>query len=484
MPLDLRGFVAPVNNYEGLYQVSNDLERNKQREALAKDKAAANQVSMTKFLVDYTNPKEHLSGSITDPAITKGFSDILQQGTELAKQKGMTTDMLLAAISPSVGKLSEYATKAKVVSKSIKDNLSNIPETAGYDKMRLEEMAKRNAFFNPDGTVKDISEVNPNVDYITEIIKTNPTEVTTNKGIDEWLKGQQRVVNSNKVKHYNERGGYDLKNVKTNAYDWAVPDTDIKGVNNRKFVPVYDEATDNGQPLLHDFPDGKGGFITAPVRMVKDNLFKTIMANSPGTADWVRGQVMQHIKDYKDSDGNPIDINSTQASNIAKAILYDELKTRGLGGMEDIVETKPTQIKNVTNVRLGNGEVPVVDVYKTIDEKASSPHPEKTIAGKTIQNALQANLLDDNEQGVVLAKANIANPGTKLGIDDIYIKKFPDGIWIIRADDNVPLTKLTPTGTNVSANKPLGQKSVQKSAIQAKGKGTQVITEKQKITGF
>jgi len=489
--LDLKGFVAPVNNYEGLYQVSNDLERNKQREALAKDKAAANQASMAKFLVDYTNPKDFLSGSPTDVETTKGLHGALIYGTQLAAQKGMTHDQLLSVLAPIVGEISQRAITAKNISANIKNSLSDIPETAGYDKMKLEMLARKNAFFNLDGTRKALDEINPNVDYVTETIKTNPTDVTTNKGIDEWLKGQQRVVNSNKVKHYNERGGYDLKNVKTNAYDWAVPDTDIKGVNNRKFVPVYDEATDNGQPLLHDFPDGKGGFVTAPVRMIKDNLFKTIMANSPGTADWVRGQVMQHIKDYKDADGNPIDINSTQASNIAKAILYDELKTRGLGGMEDVVETKPTQIRNVTNIKVGGSEVPVIDVYNPLrkiaeDHLDQSKYPTHMISkkdGKIIIGGVPVNSLNQQQKDVVLKEAKSADDTIK-SVDDVYIKLIGNDLVILRVVDDFPLTTLTPTGTNMSANKPLGQKSVQKSAIQSKGKGTQVITQKQKIAGF
>ena len=78
MPLDLHGFTAPVDQYGGLYQVASDMnKRNAERQA-AKDKAAANQASMAKFLVDYTNPKDHLTGTLYDPIITKGYSDILQ----------------------------------------------------------------------------------------------------------------------------------------------------------------------------------------------------------------------------------------------------------------------------------------------------------------------------------------------------------------------------------------------------------------------
>lgn len=497
MPIDVKDFIAPVDDYSGLYRLGDDLFRNKQFDAQEKDKRIAvaqkaqtaknaNKASMAKFLVDYTNPKEHLSGSPTDPVVVKGLSDALQYGEQLIKNnKDLTTDQLLGQLAPIVGKISQYAQSAKVVSGAVADQLKNIPEGQGYNKMKLAEVAKKQAFFNPDGTPKDLSEINADVNYVAEAVKNNPEEVTDNKGLDEWIKPQQRLVNSRDVIHYNSKGGRDRKKVKTTAYEWAVPETDASGVNNGKFVPEYDEIKDVGNVVTHEFVDKDGKKTTAPVRMITDRLFHSIMSNSPGTADFVRGQVLKAIKsgEYKDANGDPITIDSPQANILGKAILYDELKTRGLGGMEDIIDTKPTQIKNVTNVRLGK-DVPVIDVYKTINEKAEEHlNRQATINGKVITGLLQANLLDDNEQEVVLKKARLAMPSDeKMGIDDIYLKKDADGIYIYRVQDNKPLTKLTPIATNLIANQSLGVKSKQKAVKEAQGNETK--TTKAKIAGF
>lgn len=425
MPLDLHGFTAPVDQYGGLYQVASDMnKRNAERQA-AKDKAAANQASMAKFLVDYTNPKDHLTGTLYDPIITKGYSDILQEGTKLIQSNpSLTTDMLLTALAPLVGKLSEYSEKAKTINDNIKLGLQGIGENSGYDKLKLEAMAKKKAFLDDNGQIKDLQTIDPTINYVIQTVKDNPFDVTNNKGIDEWLKNENRVINSTKVKNENDRGGYELKNVKTNAYSWAVPDVNGMGVNDRTFVPAFNEAMDNGKKLMHDFPNGNGGVVTAPVRMVQEPLFKRIMGNSPGTADWVRGQVLQHIKDYKDENGNPIDINSPQANNMARAILYDELKTRGLGGMEDVVDTKPTQVKNTTNLNTGNKKEDNTWIPPYLDDLKTNAKNNLVPLDATMSKAL-------TKDGVSPDLLGIQNGQWK----PIYFKRNKDGSILRQGDE-------------------------------------------------
>lgn len=348
MALNLDNFITPEQNFGGLYKLGDTLERNKQRNEIATQRDSANRSSMAKFLTDYLDPKEHLSGSPYDPQVTKGYMDLLNEGAQLIKNnKGLTTDMLLTALSPKVNRLSQYASTAKSISQQLKERGAQIPDNSGYDKFALMEQAKKTAFYNPDGSLKDISTVDPNIDWISETVKQKPELVTNNKGIDEWLKGQTRMPNSTDVTVYNERGGRQRQKVKTTAYDWAVPDTDANGVHTRKFVPEFDHAVDGGNAIVHEFTNPDGTKVKAPVRAVTDRVFNTILSNSPGTADWVRGQVNQHINsgDYKDANGDKITIDSPQAKTLAKTILYDELKSRGLGSMEDVQESKPTQIK-------------------------------------------------------------------------------------------------------------------------------------------
>lgn len=500
--LDLHGFTAPVDQYGGLYQVASDMnKRNAERQA-AKDKASANQASMAKFLVDYTNPKDHLTGTLYDPIITKGYSDILQEGTKLIQSNpSLTTDMLLTALAPKVGQLSTYSEKAKTINDNIKLGLQGIGENSGYDKFKLEAAAKKKAFLDDNGQMKDLQLVDPNINYVTQAVKDNPFDVTNNKGIDEWLKSENRFINSNKVKQYNSRDGYDLKEVKTNAYSWAVPNVDNMGVNDKTFVPAYDEVMDDGKKLMHDFSDGKGGVVAAPVRMVKEPLFKSIMSNSSGTADWVRGQVLQHIKDYKDENGNPIDINSPQANNMARAILYDELKTRGLGGMEDVVENKPAQTKNynTTNVNLPNdkNDGQIIDLYKNTFDIVNSSKKDGNMSFTSIPS---------KAQDILLGKVRDMLGDTKKQItpSDLYMKVDKDGRLLVvtygdkpslvtgvdengklvpnqQFKNNTPLITVNPEDLNIEINKDIKNATRAETKTQ---KGTKIPLSKKNPLGL
>lgn len=357
--LNLDGFVTPEQSFGGLYNVSNKLQENRLRSQQEQQRNDANKASMSKFLTDYADPKAHLSGSPTDPLVTQGFSKILEEGMDLInKNKGLTNDMLIMALSPKVSKLATYASKAKVIKGQIDEGLKNINENSGYIKSKLSEEARRSAFYNEDGTLKeDFDAIDDSKNWIGETIMNKPDLVTNNKGLDEWIKGNKMMANSNEITEWNNRGGKVKRKVKTTAYDWAVPEVDEKtGTHTRGFVPLYDKAIDGDEEIIGEFDDGKGGIVKAPVRLLDEGLFKSILANSDGTADWVRGQVMKAIKDGKhtDKNGNLISLNSPQANNLGRMILYDELKKRGLGGMENEVENKPTQIK-VFAPRSGGG---------------------------------------------------------------------------------------------------------------------------------
>lgn len=172
-----------------------------------------------------------------------------------------------------------------------------------------------------------------------------------------------------------------------------------------------------------------------------------------------------------ESGTNPDALDARAKDILERKFAYELFKKTNIHGSSFLSEEeiKAAPVKNVTNIKVNTGkpEAPSIDVYTTIEAKAkdhldTNKYEPVTIGGKNIMGVLQANLLDDNEQDVVLKKANLANPGMNLGIDDIYVKQFPDGLWVVRAEDNTPLTKLTKTGTNTLANQPYGQKSKQK----------------------
>ena len=452
---DVRNFIIPEANYEGLYRLSDNLGR-QQRAKQAEEQRLVNLRGVTtKTLMDFADPKEALSGTPTDPETIKRFAEIQKLGLDFINQnKGVDQNQLLMYLSPKVNELREYTERAKVIKGKINKRLEGITDNSGYDRTKLSEQALKKAWYNSDGSVKSLNEINPDIDYVSLAVEENPYEVTNNKGLDEFYKGVEKNVHTTQVKKYNNRGGYDLKKVKITAPSGFVPDIDEKGVATGKFVPEYEVATDDGNPVLHEFDDGKGGKTMAPVRMVTDAQFNRIMANSSGTADWLRGQVKQHLNEYKDANGNPISINSPQAKMVAKAILYDEGKSRNAGSMEEIVETKPTQIKVYAPRSGGSGsgsssEAVVNDIYQRIRDKM-----DKVPNGSW----QQINTLDNDEQEVVF-KA-LKNAGhTDLTEQDIQLQNSGGKIYVTyskqyAAEDPTvkagqPITSLSFIGTNI-----------------------------------
>lgn len=466
-PIEIRPAVGGGLEKEEL-QLQRD-RLNQQKESTKGNNLSATQ----KWIDDNLDPNKNLSGNpYVDPVYNKGMASLNAQAYELAA-KGADISTIKMLLYPQADKLHNYSSTAKSYDADLEKQLDQIPTNSGYKKDEIRKMAKRRKFLDENGNLKD--DFSDNTDYVGQILSENPLDVTTNEGIQNFVKDS--MVNAKptvvETKTYNSKGGYEKKKLKITAPDWLILDTDEKGNNTRDLVPKYDIATEDGEPINHTWSTKSGEAKTAPIRLADKKLFDMVLKSSPSYSDNLRGRVMQAISGMTDENEEPLSLNSPQAQNVARAFVYDDLKALSKGGVEDVVETKPAQVKNITNVRVNNAkpEVPVIDVYTTIKEKADANKDRYAmINNQRVEGLLQANVLDDNEQAVVLEKAKKATGLPDIAVDDIYIKSLPDGVWIFRTEDNVPLTKLTQTGTNVSANQPLGQKSKQEAVKQASGK--------------
>lgn len=433
---EVNNFIIPESNFNGLYKIGDDLQRNRQLDDAAKQHAAANKNALNKWVDDYADPKENLSGTPTDPEMVQGYANLLEKGRKfILENPGADQSSVTMVLSKDAAKLAKYAATAKVIKNKVADNMKAVPENSGYDKFKLQQKAIQSAWYNPDGTVKSLDQINPDQDYVAGVVQDAPEEVTNNSGIDNWMKGQRMVENSAKLKTINPKGGYESKSMTTNAYPFAVPDVDDRGNAVGGFVPQYEVAHDNEAPIIHEFKGQDGKSVSAPVRMVTPQIYKSILANSPGTADWLRGQIKTAIKtgDYKDASGKPIDINSPQAEMLGKAIMYDELKARGLGGMKEVIMQKenPIIIKNYAPNQKGSvSDIQINNIYKEIQDKV-----EEDVAniskgdGRSV--ATQLNQLSDQAVELLVDKANKLAPPSegapKLSYADLYLSKEPNG---------------------------------------------------------
>jgi hypothetical protein len=349
--LDLSGFNVPEDKFEGLYQAASSLQRRNilnQRLALQEQ---GRQAATSKFVTDYLDPKDHLTGTAYDPQIVSGLQSVLQQAQGLI-QKGAATQDVMMAIGPQVAKLNEYSTKAKLINDQVKASIAKLKGYAGYNPEALETEAKKQAFYGPDGKLKDISSVDPTTDWVTEAAKNNPEAVTTGKGLDDFI--AKTPMNENSLNGTTAYGGRSQQNsFDAKFHDWMMPAKDEKGNiatdENGMALPMIVKGSpmldDKNKPIIN--PDtGK------PFMAMDKGYFTSIMQHNPDVADFVRGQVNKHFRDAGAKD-LPVE-NSPQWDMMARHILGDELQMRDHSSLK----IRDTQKETGPAIRVELGQDP------------------------------------------------------------------------------------------------------------------------------
>lgn len=333
--LDLRGFDNQPLDTSGLDRLSNTLhqQRQEQRQNMLdqrrlQEEQEGKRAATSKFLTNYLDPKDHLTGTAYDPQIVSGLQDLLQQGEQLAS-KGADQNSILMALGPQVSKLNQYSTTAKLISQNIKNSVSKIAGTnkyIGYDADALTQQALKQAFYGPDGKLKDISSIDPNEDYVSMATKNAPELVTTGKGLDDFVAKTPMNENSmNGTTAYagrSKQSSFDAK-----FHDWMTPAKDENGNistdENGMPLPMTVKGTpmldDKNQPIINS-QTGK------PYIALDKNYFNLIMQHNPDVADFIRGQVKKAFADAGAKE-QPAE-HSPQWDMMARHVLADELQTR------------------------------------------------------------------------------------------------------------------------------------------------------------
>lgn len=365
MPINAQELVAPAwggDPVDSLHNLANTLYiRNMQRQRIELAKEGRRQQSGN-FLKDYLNPKDYLTGSAYDPVIVSKLNAALQQGSQLAEQ-GADIPTMIMHMAPLTAEINQYSSKAKAIDKQIEDGVKGLRDSGykGYDYQKIVSLAKLKAFhgidpktgaYNTD--LANINNVDPSTDYVSQVLKEHPDIVTNASDFDEYAKNAALVNHDIDKTNYTPQGQMSRQKVNMKSQAYMVPEYDEKGMA-KEVVPRYETATEGGEPLTHTFKDGNGNDVEAPVRLLDRQVFNDLVERK-GVGDFLRGQVMKHLRDYHDAGGKPIDMDSPQAENVARAIAYDELKARKAGGITELeINKKPSAAQVNLNV-LGTTE--------------------------------------------------------------------------------------------------------------------------------
>lgn len=339
MGIDVSGFVNKPQEFGGLYHAAQTLEKRKYQDAQLAQQREGKRLATTKFLTDYLDPKERLTGTNYDPEIVKQLDTILGEGAALAS-KGASTSDIMMALGPKVGKVNEYSTKAKLINQQIKQSAERLKGYGGYNIGALEDEAKKRAFYGDDGKMKDISTIDPNTDWVTEATQKTPELVTTGAGLDQFV---NKTPSATYERTHQTAYAGRTKNVRYTATHpfWEDLATDENGqvavdaTGNPIGLDVVGSTMvgDDNKPIIN--PDTK-----KPYQVMNKGHFTAIMQHNPDVADYVRGQVNRHFKEAGakeiPKEGSP------QWEMMASSILGDELRTRSKSSFKTIDKQSET----------------------------------------------------------------------------------------------------------------------------------------------
>lgn len=461
MALDLSGFVTAPQKFEGLYAASETLERRKVREDQLAQQKEGRVAANTKFLTDYLDPKDRLTGTNYDPEIVKQLQETLQEGAALAAKGANTADIMMA-LGPKVNKINEYSTKAKLVQQQVKSSLDKLKGYGGYNIAALEDEAKKLAFQDEKGALKDISLVDPQTDWVTEATRLKPEIVTTGAGLDEFVKKTPTATIGRSVS--TSKFGR-TKNVKYEATHpfWMDLKQDEKGqiATDPMGNPVGLDIV--GGPIMGD--DNKpmlNPTTGEPFRGLHKKQFTAIMQHNPDIADYMRGQINKY---FKEAGAEKIpDEGSPQWLAMGQHLLGEELKTRDKSSFKVVEDTSKVAAPALrvemgqpaygTPGAKGGTDTEIRDIFNEVNKVTSMNDRVSKNKGAPL------NELSASAQGIILKYARDLT-GQDLDQRDIFVAKQPDGnIYILDAKKGTRIAPINFEDINLQANK--GVKSQQK----------------------
>lgn len=460
----LNRYVTPEQDFGGLYNLSDKIEKRRFREEQRAEREGARSAATGKFLADYLDPKDFLTGTYYDPQIVQGLNDLLVEGAELSR-KGADPNILMMALAPKVNRLSQYSTKAKLIKKQKDEAVALLKSDASIDINKFNEYFDEEAFFDVDEMgnkkLKDPLDIDPEISYSEKVLNNRP--VFTSAGFDELYKEANKapVVRTEDIYRYSPKGGLSRTKAELKYENYLVPDVDSKGVTTG-FVPKYEIATDEGRELIHSFRKDDKTEVEAPVRLLANDIFQRLPKKAVG---YVRQEAIKAIKEYEKETGEKVQLNSTKGENLMRAIAYDELNvpTRKSGDIKNIDIVKPDQIRNVTNINMPGSGSTINDIYSNI-EKATED-PTAAIMSGGVRIGTRMNALSGDEQKVIFDQFG----GRKEDFNETttFIHKGSDGIMKLYRvnDEGQPEVKpvyevgaIKKVGTNLKAQPGIAEK--------------------------
>lgn len=318
MALPVDRFVTQEQDFAGLYNYSNELERNRMRSEQERERAIGRKAASDKYFTNYLDPKDSFTGTVVDPVNAKLLSDALQQAYDLSA-KGATDNEIFMAITPLVNKVNDYTQKAKQIQAQKKQAMDLLGKQKGVDPIKFSSEFDDEVFMETDPKtglkkMKDLSMVDPSQNYVDLVLKNR--DIYNPEGFDEYVAKSGKNTSIEDVAVYGKDKSMRRTKAEMTAPSFMISDKDERGAHT-DFVPKYQIATDGDNVLMGEFFGKDGQKTSAPIRMVTDDVFNDLPVSAKA---YLRQEVRKIAKE------KGVDLSSAQSENFAKALAYDELK--------------------------------------------------------------------------------------------------------------------------------------------------------------
>jgi hypothetical protein len=443
MALNLQGFVTPEQSWGGLSDISRNLRIDEQRKEQDRLRQEAGKAANTKFLTDFLDQKEFLTGTPNDPYIVGQLNQIMQEGADLIG-KGVDNSQLLMALSPKVGRLSQQSQTLKGMAAQKRQAIDLLKSNPAIDVNKF-SAAFDELFFEKDksGKVKlrEITDFDPSKNYADEILNTKA--VYTPAGFDAFVGKAGAVTERSKLQTKDSRGALSIRDMELSAPEFMQPEFDEKGVFTRNFIPKYEIAINDQKPIITKFMDEQGRQVDAELRLLDKNTF----ANLPKDA---LAYVMQEAREFAQQEGIPI--QDGRVEMFARALAYDSLKNSAkqkTSAKEIVVQqAAPAPKVNVSVSTGGGGQGQTYDdAFGQLEATVRNYKPGELVPLSEAPQVLFDDLLKKGRAGSVMP--------TALSSNNVFVKL--DGselVLVIKDVDNKEkrILKLGRVATNRQAN--------------------------------
>jgi len=324
MALDIKGFVTPEQQFEGLYKLSDMAAKQKAEKQKQEEEKKANKASLSQYLSEYINPKNFQTKTVYDQIITKGVYDLNQEANEfIAKNPTMDKATLIATFSPKISQLATTSEKVKEIERQRASNKAILAKNPSVDLTLFDDNYTKNAYYNQDGSLKAFSDIDDQKDYGNDVI--NNTDIYTEQGFNLFSKAQPKDVFQEGFETRDSKGNVvkGTKELKIASYLQPIRDKNNKIIDAE---PKHDLFTNEGIEQIHEYMGDDGSIKTQPIKVVTDEVFDMVI-NDNTLAPKIRAVT----KKYSDQYGYALD--SPQSEAFAKAIAYQMLDRHRQSGI-------------------------------------------------------------------------------------------------------------------------------------------------------